>query len=217
MFNNKNKKVHELIMEQFKHVKSVLYTFEDFLRLACSDESDMDSLHGLRDKVFKEEADADIHLRRMIDSLGGASYLPSTREDLIAISTKCDGIANKCETICNMAVLQQFRFPSEYHEDIQEIIAITHKQFKTLESSISSLFSRFNELLKDHAILDEIRVLESQIDAIEHKLLAETYNRDIGLAEKQQLAKFVNSVCDISDIIENIADKIQIMLVTRKA
>ena len=32
-----------------------------------------------------------------------------------------------------------------------------------------------------------------------------------------QTARFVELVCDISDVIENIADKIQIMLITRKA
>ena len=30
-------------------------------------------------------------------------------------------------------------------------------------------------------------------------------------------SKFIGMLCDISDIVENIADKIQIMLVTRKA
>ncbi|MBQ8802641.1 MAG: DUF47 family protein [Tyzzerella sp.] len=217
MFSNKNQKVHELIMEQFANVKSVLFTFEDFLRVACSEESDMDVLRELSNKIFEQEAEADRSLRRMIDSLGNAAYLPSTREELISIGTKCDRIANKCETVCRMVVLQQFRFPSEYHADLQEILTITHKQFKTLENSISAVFSRFNEMLKDHSILHDIRVLESAVDAIEHKLLEDTYNRDMGLAEKQQLAKFVSLVCDISDIIEDVSDTILIMLVTRKA
>ena len=40
---------------------------------------------------------------------------------------------------------------------------------------------------------------------------------DLGLAEKNQIAGFVGSICDISDTIENIADKIQIMIMVRKA
>jgi uncharacterized protein Yka (UPF0111/DUF47 family) len=31
------------------------------------------------------------------------------------------------------------------------------------------------------------------------------------------MASFVEQICDVSDIIEDIADKIQIMLITRKA
>ena len=40
---------------------------------------------------------------------------------------------------------------------------------------------------------------------------------DISLAEKMQMKEFADDIADISDIIENLADKIQIMLVTRKA
>jgi uncharacterized protein Yka (UPF0111/DUF47 family) len=37
------------------------------------------------------------------------------------------------------------------------------------------------------------------------------------LAHQMQLAKFIGMLCDVSDVVEDIADKIQIMLVTRKA
>jgi len=40
---------------------------------------------------------------------------------------------------------------------------------------------------------------------------------EIGLAEKMQMANFVDAVADISDIIEDVADAIQISLITRKA
>ena len=83
--------------------------------------------------------------------------------------------------------------------------------------AITKLFTNFGELLKDHSILDEIRSFESMVDKIEHKLNEEVYALDIELAAKMQLAKYVESVCDISDTIENIADKMQIMLITRKA
>jgi uncharacterized protein Yka (UPF0111/DUF47 family) len=40
---------------------------------------------------------------------------------------------------------------------------------------------------------------------------------DITLAEKMQMSDFADKIAELSDIIENLADKIQIMLVTRKA
>jgi uncharacterized protein Yka (UPF0111/DUF47 family) len=39
---------------------------------------------------------------------------------------------------------------------------------------------------------------------------------DMDLAHQTQLAHYVDELCDLSDQIEDIADKIQIMLVTRK-
>jgi len=116
-----------------------------------------------------------------------------------------------------MVVLQNFRFPEDYNPDVREIMNLTNKQFELLETAVRRLFKKFNELLKDHAILDEIRDCESQIDFFERKLYEKSYALDLGLAERMRLTEFVSSLCDISDIIENVADKIQIMLVTRKA
>ena len=79
------------------------------------------------------------------------------------------------------------------------------------------MFSQFDELLKDHAILDEIRDLESKVDEIEMALYEEIYSQEMGLGEKIQIAGFVEMLCDVSDIMEDVADKIQIMLITRKA
>lgn len=214
---SKNDKVHELIMKQLQDVKSCLSSFEDFMRVATSPEDNDEALRTLCNEVYEKEHLADISLRNMIDSLGGAMFLPSTREDLISIGTSCDKIANKCEDICYMVVLQNFRFPKDYNEDIIEILALSHKQFELLEQSISLLFSRIGDLMKDQSILDEIRNYESNVDVYERKLLEKTYSRGMDLAECMQLSRFTEDLCDLSDIAENIADKIQIMLVTRKA
>ena len=40
---------------------------------------------------------------------------------------------------------------------------------------------------------------------------------DTELAAKMQFFQLVQRICDISDVIEDIADKIQIMLIARKA
>lgn len=213
----KNDKVHELIMKQLQDVKSCLDSFEDFMRIASSPEENTEALRALCDTVYEREHLADISLRNMIDSLAGAMFLPSTREDLIEIGTSCDKIANKCEDICYMIVLQNFRFPADYNEDVLEILAITRKQFELLEKSISLLFARMGELMKDHAILDEIRECESAVDVFERKLLEKTYHSGMELAKCMQLSHFIEDLCDLTDITENIADKIQIMLVTRKA
>ena len=71
--------------------------------------------------------------------------------------------------------------------------------------------------MKEHAILDEIREHESAVDVFERKLLEKTYHSGMELAKCMQLSHFIEDLCDLTDIAENIADKLQIMLVTRKA
>lgn len=213
----KNNEVHTVIMEQINDVESCMRCFENFLRAACSSKTEADTLQMLCDDVCKKEDAADKSLRKMIDSLVGTSFLPSSRENLIAVATSCDKVANKCEYVALKALNQHFRFPEEYTDALLRIISITHKQFDLLEESISLLFSKFGGLLKDHSILDQIRSLETDVDNVEDDLYKKIFLMDMDLAHQMQLAAFVESLCDLSDIIEDIADKIQVMLVTRKS
>ena len=214
----KNSNVHELITAQVKDVKKCLVLFESFMRAATTPETVPETLRALRDSVFEAEDVADVSLRSMIDSLSKGSYLPSTRESIISIGTSCDKIANKCESVSNLIVLYKFKFPAEFAADFNEIYDIIEKQFDLLEESISMLFSKMNELQREPAILDEIRALETKVDRIEMRISESIFNDDsMELAAKMQFFELVQRLCDISDIIEDIADKIQIMLIARKA
>ena len=212
----KNSRSDILICEQIKDVDACLIRFESFLRAAGTGDASFDTLRVLADAVAEAEGTADVSLRRMIDSLGG-NFLPATRKDLIDIATSCDRVANKCETYANQSIVQRFRMPEPFCEDILQILSITKGQFALLEKSIRMLFSEIGKFGKDHSILDDIRAEESRVDDIEKNIYERLYATDCGLAEKMQAARFVELVCDISDVIENIADKIQIMLITRKA
>lgn len=212
-----NEKVSTLILEQVKDVEECLITFESFLRAATTEGTVSETLNSLSGGVAQAEYTADQSLRRMIDSLLTVSYLPSTKEDLISVATSCDKVANKCESVAKSVVYQKITFPKEYAEDIMEIVTITRKQFEILEESIKLLFAKFGALLQDHSILDKIRGEESKVDTIEEKLYHKVYATDMDLAHQNQLAHVIEGICDLSDTIENIADKIQIMLITRKA
>lgn len=219
MFNRKtqNNPVHMLIMDQINDVENCLIQFESFIRASSANTTSFETLSSLSNGISEAEAVADISLRKMIDSLSGSSFLTATRQDLISIATGCDAIANKCESYAKMSVVQSFVFPNEYNEDLMKIIEISRKQFDVLRKSISLLFSDFGKLLKDHSILDEIRKLESEVDIIEESLYERIFKMDVSLAEKMQMREFADKIAELSDIIENLADKIQIMLVTRKA
>ena len=213
----KNSDIHTLIMEQIEDVEKALLSFEGFMRAATTPETANETLRALSKGVCDAEDVADCSLRAMIDSLAEGSYLPSTREDLIAVATSCDKVANKCETIAKIMVQQRISLPADSSEPLMEIISITKTQFSVLEESISKLFAKFAALQQDHSILDRVRSLETEIDVIEDKLQDDLFASNMALAEKLQLSELYVLFGDISDIIEDIADKIQIMLIARKA
>ena len=209
--------VHKLIMEQINDVEKCIIKFESFVRAACATNSDTEILRSLCEEVDEQESIADESLRRMIDSFAGSSFLPSTREEIIKIASTCDRVANKCEAFARMVLIQKTKFPEGYSDSLLEIVSAIKVQFEFLKEAISKLFDSFGAFLKDHSVLDKIREQESIVDDIERFLYEKTYNLDMGLAERMQIVNLIEHLCAITDLIENIADEIQIMLVIRKA
>ena len=217
MFGKKQmNETHQIVLEQIADVEACVHALEDFIRFACTT-NDSEPLRDLAKKVADAEAQADESLRRMIDSLADSKFLPATREDLIAMATSCDQVANKCETFAGRVVQQKFKLPAEFDQDLLKIMQITYEQFDLLKTAAGSLFSNFREMLKDHSILRSISACESQVDKIEGEIYERLYAMDLELARKMQIANFIELVCDLSDNMEDIADKIQVLLVTRKA
>ncbi len=212
----KRNQVSQLLLEQVKDVKECLIVFENFLRVAVVPETPIETLRTLSQGVNKAEAVADVSLRRMIDALNG-QYLPSTRQDLIALASSCDRVANKCEHAARTMVIRKVRLPGEYANDILEISSLIKQQFTLLEQCISMLLTQLGTFLKDHHLLDEIRTLESRVDVIEQRLYEQLYSTNMEPAIQDRAAQIIEFICDPSDIIENIADQIQIMLIVRKA
>ena len=216
MFRKKSD-VHTLIMEQIKDVEKCILEFEKFMEAATTPETIPETLIELVEGVKSAEDVADKSLRAMIDSLSDGAYLPSTREDLISIGTSCDKIANKCEYVAKTIVFQRFDFPEEFSQDVVDILSITKQQFEILEEAIGMLFQKMSALQKDTSILDKIRALETDVDHIEDKINTQIFQMNLALAEKMQVAHIVEHLCELSDIIEDVTDKIHIMLIARKA
>lgn len=213
----KNSDCYALIMEQIKDVERCFIKFEAFMHAATSQDNAPNTLDTLFKDVANAEDAADKSLRAMIESTSKAGYLPSTREDLISIASSCDKIANKCEHVAYLIMMYGVKLPDFLSADFTEIFDITEKQLKLLETAIGMMFSKMNAFQKDHSILDEIRALETQVDKLENKIGHSIFAMDIELAAKMQFFGLVEKMCDISDIIEDIADKLQIMLIARKA
>lgn len=214
---NDNSKIHNLVLEQIKDVEGCLLSYTNFLKAAVDPTTPIETLRGLLVGVNQLENAADRSLRAMIDSMS-SNLLPATRAEMIEIASHCDNIANKCQQSAKLIVLTHFHFPKEYAEDIMKINTIIGEEFKLMVKAIGLLFTNFGELLKDHSILDDIRAKEHEVDVIEENLYEIIYAKEeMRLSERSQIAHMVELSCDLADIIEDIADKIQIMLITRKA
>lgn len=215
IFNNKNPKLSKCFTDHQMDVVSCLDHFEEFLKALFAG-ADRHQLQSLKVSVDNCEHAADEELRHVVDLLSDF-FLPTTRSNLIAIVQSTDSVANRAQSITRRITIEKARLPECTHADILKIVAITKVQLNILYQSVDMLLNDYKKIFKDRKILDDVRAEESKIDSLEQMLYERVFDMDLPLYEKTYYREFIANICNISDIIEDIADKIQIMLVERES
>jgi predicted phosphate transport protein (TIGR00153 family) len=217
IFSNKNQKVLGCFSDHLNDVSGCFEKFSEFFGLLFSEDSpDRNALQSLKTAIDNCEDAADRELRHIVDLLS-QSFLPATRSELISLVVSTDEVANQCQEIARQVYLEKMEIPKVLHADILEIISITKRQLDLMYGAVDKLLNEYNVIFKDRKILDDIRSEESMVDNIEHMLHERIFELDISLCEKVYYRTLICDMCQISDIIEDISDQIQVMLVERES
>lgn len=216
IFSKKNDKISKYFYAHQEDVADCFESFEDFFKVLFSDNADRNALESIKVSVDDHEAAADQELIHIVNTMR-ETYLPATRKNLISLAQSTDHVANKCEAIVRKVFLEKIQLPKEVHADVLEIIAVTEDQIRILYKAVDKLLNDYKGLDKDRKILDDVRTEESRVDRIEAMLHERIFEMDLPLFEKVYYWGVIDSICDLSDSIENIADDIQIMLIEREA
>ena len=216
IFSNKNPRLSKCFSDHRTDVLNCYGKFEDFFRVLFSDNPDPTVLQSIKTVIDNCENAADGELRHVVDLLSD-SFLPTTRTHLITLVQCTDDVANLCQEIVRHVMLEKIDFPAPIRADLLEIIAITTTQLSILYNAIDLLINDFKTLNNDRKVLDDVRAEESKVDNIQALLHGRIFALDISLAEKVYYRDMMEHICDLSDMIEDISDKIQIMLIEREA
>ena len=216
IFSNKNPKLSKCFSDHREDVVNCFGKFEEFFKVLFSDNPDPATLQSLKIAVDNCENAADGELRHVVDLLSD-SFLPTTRTHLITVVQTTDDVANLCQEIVRHIMLEKVELPTSIRADLLEIIAITKTQLSILYNAVDLLINDFKTLNNDRKVLDDVRAEESKVDNIQAALHERIFTLDISLAEKVYFRDMMEHICDLSDMIEDISDKIQIMLVEREA
>lgn len=216
IFSSKSEKVSKNFFAQQEDVAECFEKFEEFFTLLFREETTREQLKSAKIAVDGAEAAADRELINICQNMK-ETFLPATRKTLISLAQSTDSIANRCQAIVRKIYLEKSVLPAALHADILQIVAITEEELTLLYKAIDMLLNDYKTLNKDRKILTDVRSEESKVDHIETMLHERVFDMDIPLYEKIYIWDIVEKVCNISDVIENIADQIQVMLIEREA
>ena len=173
------------------------------------------------DKQFKErsklvhvmEHEADV-LRRTIErAMFEGAFLPAYRMDYIALLERLDRVANKAEDAADMLYLVRPDIPEPIRSDFVRIADMTLEAFLPIPEAVGALLAGRSDV---RAVESHVEGLESEIDKIQFQLIRKLF-KDPGIekVDAMCLKMLIDSICDVSDKIENVSDQMAIIAIKR--
>jgi predicted phosphate transport protein (TIGR00153 family) len=168
-------------------------------------------------EVDKLETEADDILRGFMVCLQQGAFMPLIRKDIFQVISAVDKVANAAESTCDFSWAQRPQIHQKFCEAFEDIIRANVKMFPDLNAAVDILklgtFGMAGDMDTNfYDIAQNISVSESNVDELEWKLTRDIFSSDIPLANKMHLHELLNHITRISDLIEDVADRIQIMI-----
>ncbi len=194
-----------------KALDSIEHYLNDNIDAAKVSAREVDDLEALADKV----------LRRIIACMQGGAFLPIMRKDIFQLVSAVDDVANAAEHFCDFCLSQRPEISKAFRGAFQDITRANVEMLPDLKEAIETLrLGQFGWVGDDVSpfkkIAEKIGIQESDIDDLEWKLTREIFNSDLPLANKMHIHSLLTRITNVSDLIEDVADRIQI-LITREA
>jgi predicted phosphate transport protein (TIGR00153 family) len=219
MLTDKEKKVKELIDEHVRKVQGCLECFKGcFEAFLQGDPAEAESIHANCDHA---ETDADMVRRRIGDDLYSGAFLPIARKDIYMLTEYVDEIANKAEAASDMIVSQRPNVPDDYKKVLQEIVDIMSRMFGVFQGAVA-LFEPYETLQADDSLaairekITSVGVMESEVDNLEETLMRTIFRSDLPLANKIQLERFLRRITHISDVMEDAAERLHVLVIRER-
>ncbi len=211
LFGKRESKVQDLIQEHMCAVKSCLEVFEDMVfKYLDDDDGFVDSSF----KVHEKEHEADEIRRRIEAKIYEGAFMPLYRGDYITLVELVDKVANRAETISDFLAQQKPYVPEEQKEQFRNLTKKVLECFKPLEKIVEALNEDWEEASR---LAREVEEMEQQVDRIEWDIIEDLFEKqDCDLGEKLQLRDLVQLTASVSDRMEDVSDRIDIMLVKRQ-
>ena len=189
--------------------ESVLH-FEEGVKLYLSAKEDEFNERLNIIKMLEVRADG---LRQDIEAqLYVQTLIPESRGDVLEILEEMDAIIDFSKLIMFDFFIEKPDIPNTLHDRIKRLTETAVNTTQALVQSTRSYFYDVNSV-KDH--LHKVSFFENESDNIAEKAKREVFDLDIKLSRKLHIKNFIVSIDTISDIAEDISNKVSIAAIKR--
>ncbi|MEA1928595.1 MAG: TIGR00153 family protein [Candidatus Auribacterota bacterium] len=209
LFDRKEKEVAQLFLDHFDRVAEALGHLRDLII------SYLQQNHEFKDSsllIHQSENAADRVKQEIEAKLYAGAFLPINRGDYIMLAEFIDRIANQAETTANLIVLTRPEIPEFLNDDLIELLDKGIAAFNAFKATLESMDKDIDEV---HEAIIQVTTFETEADKIEWETIKKLFKSDLDLCRKLHIRELVEDVAFISDLAEDAAERLGVMVVKR--
>ncbi|HON16279.1 MAG TPA: DUF47 family protein [Spirochaetota bacterium] len=162
--------------------------------------------------IKNSESRAD-ELRQNIEAqLYVQTLIPESRGDVLNLLEQMDEIIDFSKSIMLDFCVEKPEIPGELHDRLRKLAEIAVDSTQALVQSARSFFYDANTV-KDH--LHKVKFFENESDYVSEKAKRELFELNISLERKLHIKHFIVSIDSISDVAEDISNRLSIAAMKR--
>lgn len=206
-----------------RQIESLIYSYLEDLRLSQKHFSEACSIY-LKDGLcgdfdfqttltHKFESKADDTREEIKTLMYGKALLPESRGDIMGLLEAMDEVPRLFELILHMIKNQKLVTPKFIILDIRELLAVCLESCDLMVKQVEALFKRSEEV---RVYVSKIDHNESHGDHIERRIITKIFDSGIDPFQKLQLKDLTVSIGGISDQVDRISKRVNIINLKRR-
>lgn len=213
LFKNKGRERVDADLRQY--VKLIGATVREFHKMVVD--------YMAEDKVFKEEtrhlhdmeSEADAVRRNIERELYEGAMLPAWREDWIGLVETLDRVANKGEEAGDFVYLVRPQVPKMLREGMCEMARLTEDCWLPVSKMVDKLIDEDTDV---GDLVRETQQIEGAVDKLQFRLTRQVFKelKTIDRVDQLILMQLIEKLANVSDRIENVADRVAIIAIKRQ-
>ncbi len=209
LFDRKEKEVAQLFLDHFARVSEALNHLRDLIVSYLQDNNNFKESSLL---IHQSEQEADKVKQAIEAKLYDGAFLPINRGDYIMLAEFIDRIANQAETTANLIVLTRPEIPEFLNNDLIELLDRGIASFDAFKAALVAMDLDIDQV-KDAII--RVTAFETEADKIEWETIKKLFKSDLDLCRKLHIRELVEDIAVISDLSEDAAERLGVMVVKR--
>ena len=206
----KEKEVIELITQHAEKVEECLSIAAKTLQAYLLDDIALAKTQARQ--TDHTEAEADMIRHQIRDKLYYGAYMPLLREDIYKLVESMDTVANAAEECCDMFLNQRPVVPAELKADFSNIIQESMGVGEPLRHAVLCYLKGMCPIEVSRQHSRDIGMIESKVDSMEWDLTKKLFRSGLEYSLKIHLRICLDSIVAVSDLAEDSADQMDLVI-----